>query len=308
MPAKDNIRVHEPDAIYFVTNRCINEMYLLSPEKDGEVQRICLACLAWAAAKHQIEIFAYIFLSNHFHLLLRALKNNLSAFMQDFQRELASRINRYRNRRGTVFPRSFDDPTVLDDEEFLRRLEYTVNNPCHHELVDHPAEWPGVSSWKSHLSGEPQVGRFINYSKLYRLCRKEPSTPRSAAMRHDELALATPPMWCDKSTPEVSDRVITLITDAADALRRQRAERNEETLGPGAVLAQNFRERPSEPKRRPRVRCLSTDASRRAEYMERRLRTVDAYRSAMAKWRNKDENPEFPEGTCRPGLCRCETS
>ncbi|QDG53914.1 hypothetical protein FIV42_25175 [Persicimonas caeni] len=305
MPAIDNIRILEDDAFYFVTNRCIEARFLMRPDDDGEMQRICLACLAWAAQKHEVEIFAYVFMSNHFHLLVRAPKMNLSEFMRDFQRELAARLNRHRNRTGTVFPRPFDAPKIIGDDMLLEKLNYIVNNPCLSDAVRHPEDWPGVSSWKSHKTGEAQVGRLIDYEELRRLRRKDPSTPREKAMRSDELVLATLPMWENKTEEEARQLVVTHIEEQATELQKERARKRKSVAGPAKVKRMKWRYIPPAPKRSPRVKCLCADEEKKSAYLEARMTTVDAYKRAMGRWRKGKSQVSFPTGTYPPGLCRC---
>jgi REP element-mobilizing transposase RayT len=305
MPAIDNIRIFEAEDIYFVTNRCLEAMFLMRPDRDGEAQRICLACLAWAAKKHQIEIFAYVFMSNHFHLLVRALNRNLSAFMRDFQRELAARLNRHRGRTGTVFPRPYDAPKVIGDEMFLEKLKYIVNNPCLSGLVRHPKDFPGVSSWTSHQTGEAQVGRLIDYKELRRLRRKKAATPRAKAMRHDELELAKPPIWADKTDAQVQALVTELLEAQATKLQEERARKRQKVMGPKRLMGFSFRHIPKSPKRSPRVKCLSHDLKKKKAYIQARQGTVDAFKRAMGKWQNGKTRARFPAGTFPPGRCRC---
>lgn len=305
MPAIDNIRIFEDNAIYFVTNRCIEAMFLLRPDDDEETQRICLACLAWAAQKHKVEIFAYVFMSNHFHLLVRAPHMNLGEFMRDFQRELAARINRHRGRTGTVFPRPYDAPKVIGDDMQLEKLRYILNNPCLSDLVHHPADWPGVSSWESHRTGEAQVGRLIDYKELRRLRRKEPSTPREKAMRSDPLELAKLPMWEDKTDEEVRQLVVKHLEEQATERQKERARRRQKVVGPTKIKRKTFRYIPPSPKRTPRVKCLCADVVKKKKYLEERITTVDAYKRAMGRWRRGKSKVRFPTGTYPPGRCRC---
>ena len=81
------LRIQGEEAIYFVTNRCFQEQFLLRP--DDEVNRIAVAVLLRAARIHKVEIFAFVFMSNHFHLMVRARSLNLHEFMKDFQSNLA---------------------------------------------------------------------------------------------------------------------------------------------------------------------------------------------------------------------------
>jgi REP element-mobilizing transposase RayT len=127
------IRIQEKRAIHFVTNRCFQQRFLFRPSK--EVNRIILGCLAREAAKHHVRLFAFVFMSNHFHMLLQAFFLNLPEFMRDFQPSVARDLNRLHGRDGKLFERRYSSEPVLDDEAFLDRLNYTLNNPCNDDLV-----------------------------------------------------------------------------------------------------------------------------------------------------------------------------
>ncbi|MFO8071850.1 MAG: hypothetical protein R6V85_08245, partial [Polyangia bacterium] len=63
------MRFWSPDNAYFVTNRCEQERLFLLPRP--RVLQLIGAWLAKSLEEHGdgIELFAFIFLSNHFHLL-----------------------------------------------------------------------------------------------------------------------------------------------------------------------------------------------------------------------------------------------
>jgi putative transposase len=92
MAKAKRIRIHRPDMIYMVSNRCVDELFLMRP--DARVNALVLGCLARAVEKHGVELIGFVFMANHFHLVLRAPNNNLSAFMQDFERWLAIKLQR----------------------------------------------------------------------------------------------------------------------------------------------------------------------------------------------------------------------
>jgi REP element-mobilizing transposase RayT len=110
------IRIQEKRAIQFVTNRCFQQRFLFRPSR--EVNRIILGCLARAAAKHHVRLFAFVFMSNHFHMLLQAFFLNFP----DFQSSVARELNRLHGREGKFFERRYSSEQVLDDEAFLDRL------------------------------------------------------------------------------------------------------------------------------------------------------------------------------------------
>ena len=49
-----------------------------------------------------LEIYAFIFLSNHVHILSNDTQGRLTAFMWDFQSNLAKAINRELGRKGRL--------------------------------------------------------------------------------------------------------------------------------------------------------------------------------------------------------------
>ena len=87
------IRFHQQDAIHFVTNRIEHQMFLLLPTK--QVNELILYWLARARVEYGdgIDIFGFIFLSNHFHILLRDTSGNLASFMNYFQGNLGAAVN-----------------------------------------------------------------------------------------------------------------------------------------------------------------------------------------------------------------------
>ena len=66
---------------YFITDRCLQGRSLLRP--SPKVNAITIGVLAQAVALFDIELYAHVFMSNHFHLLLSASSAaELAAFMQ----------------------------------------------------------------------------------------------------------------------------------------------------------------------------------------------------------------------------------
>ena len=119
------MRLHNPDIVWFVTNRCHQERLLLLPRPA--VNRLIGAWLAKSLVEHGdgIELYAFAFLSNHFHMLLRDPKGQLPEFMWYFQVNLAKSVNEALGRRGHFFSREYDAAPVLTDEDFDAPVSYT---------------------------------------------------------------------------------------------------------------------------------------------------------------------------------------
>lgn len=91
-----------------------------------------------------IEIYGFIAMSNHVHIVLRTLGKNLAQFMNHFSSTVASTINYVTGRRGAFFARRYDAQDILDDHAAEGRVAYTVDNARKANLVAHHDEWPGL--------------------------------------------------------------------------------------------------------------------------------------------------------------------
>ena len=59
------VRHFDPQTIFFITSRTIQSRFLMAPsEKTNE---LIGGILARAVRQCQVELFAYVFTSNHFH-------------------------------------------------------------------------------------------------------------------------------------------------------------------------------------------------------------------------------------------------
>ncbi|MFB6350260.1 MAG: transposase [Bradymonadaceae bacterium] len=83
-------RLEEPNRWYIISNRTHRGEFVFRP--DEECRRIIKGCLAREVERKNVRLAAYIFPSNHFHLVAGFPEANRAAFMRDFQGELSRRI------------------------------------------------------------------------------------------------------------------------------------------------------------------------------------------------------------------------
>ena len=283
----------DPDAIFFVTNRCFQERLLLRPSR--RVNAIILGCMARAARRYEVEIFGFVILSNHFHFLIRSRKQHLNRFMGLFQGQLAKEMNRLLYRTGAFFARRYSAEQVLDDDALLDRYSYIANNPCAADLVAEPSEWPGLLSHSALMAGEKLVGTWIDRTELARLRRRSKEyVPESAAERSFEIELAPLPAHealDEDSRRQSLDRAVASETRRLEEERRIQGRR---VMGARKVLAQDPRRRPSNPKRSQRPPChASCDLARKA-HIEHVLNVTRAHGRAVQRWLAR-------RGTCLGG-------
>ncbi|QDG50285.1 hypothetical protein FIV42_05925 [Persicimonas caeni] len=300
------LRNQEKDAIYELGNRTLHQIYALLPEE--QVNAIILGLLSKYAWMYGVEIFAFCFMSNHFHILARCRSLQMHLFMRDFQSQLAKKINKLRNRTGTFWERRYTATKVLTDEAMLQRLRYIVCNPSESNLVHHPKQWPGLCSWDIHKSGKPMVGEVVNRKTYWAEKRKRKNKDKTEAelieMATERYALemAKLPQWQNLDDDAYHQKIVDECHTHAGELAKLRTV---PCPGPKKVLSVKWSDSPRKSKKAPRPLCHGGDFKQRQEYREDRRLLVDRYRKAVGRWREGKSDVEFPDGTIPPGRQFC---
>ena len=119
-------RIDFPDAVYHVTSRGNGRADLFYSDEDR--QRF-LAQLAHHLHLCAVDLFAFVLLDNHFHILCRTPRANLSRFMQRLLSSYAL-YWRYKHRRpGHLFQGRFKAKLVEDEVYLLAVTRYVHLSP-----------------------------------------------------------------------------------------------------------------------------------------------------------------------------------
>jgi REP element-mobilizing transposase RayT len=270
------IRQNFSDDIHFVTNRTEHEMFFLLPRK--EVNELIRFWMAKAVSKYarNIEIFAFCFLSNHFHVLCRDPGGELAIFMSYFQGNLAKAVNKLIGRKGTFWSREYDDVIVDGEDAFWNRYAYTTLNPVSSGLVDRGTQWSGVCSLLYVLNHQPFVGVGINQTKYGDATRFGKEAHKKDFEETYEFELAAPPMLADKTQEEQTAFLKELLKAATKEYHAKR--KGKPALGMQTILQQNYFDSPSTPKKRARFKFMS--------FCEERLKALhDSYKTFITLYR-----------------------
>lgn len=305
------VRFVDPDTYYMLTNRCLLGMYLMAP--DEECRRIIKGCLARAADQHDIELVCFVFMANHFHLIARFPKCNMAEFMEQFQSQLASRLNDHRGRSGPVFPTRYHDQALLDETVLLDKIQYVLNNPVKDRQVRSADRWPGVTSIDCHAGSDNTLeGQWLNHKtwRKYRR-RKTDDRGRQAAMEPHQIELHLPDAL-DGSDREA--RRQSLLATVQNHRHKLWAEatgdrtRPPRVAGPKSVENLYWRDRPDEHPgswlTETRRLGVASDPGKMASYANKRDAISERYHSAVTAWRKHNGRP-FPRGTYPPGWRHC---
>jgi putative transposase len=276
-----------PGRVYLVTRRCTQRMFLLRP--DLPTNNAFLYCLGFAAQRSDIEIIAFLAMSNHWHGILVDRRGRLPEFLECFHKLLAKHQNALRGRWENLWASEQTSVVELvNPEDVLDKLVYTLTNPVAAHLVASARHWPGATSLHATLRGGT-----VEVARPRRFFRSDGPCPPSVAFR-----IRRPPGFEHMTADEFESCLRDKIADAEKAAALQRAETGQRVLGRAAILQQSWRDQPStrEPRRQldPRVAC--GNVWRRVETLARNKAFVSAYRAIRELWRAGEE-VLFPFGT-----------
>ena len=111
--------------------------------------------LAESARRYQVEVHAYVLMTNHVHLLLTPQSQfGISHAIQRLGQRYVQTINKLHLRTGTLWEGRFRSSLVQSDHYLLSCMRYIELNPVRAAMVAHPAQHPW-SSYHANGHGEP---------------------------------------------------------------------------------------------------------------------------------------------------------
>lgn len=112
-------------AVYFVTWRLHSSQPALTPDE----RTLVVAALEHFQRERYI-LFAHVVMDNHAHVLVKPIHENvLQSILHSWKSFTALQIQRQFGRQGAVWQDEYFDRIVRDEEEFLEKAQYILNNP-----------------------------------------------------------------------------------------------------------------------------------------------------------------------------------
>ncbi len=150
-------RIEYEGALYHVLSRGNERRDIFFGDED---RRRFLDALGDMAQRFEIEVFAYVLMDNHYHLLLRTLRANLSRAMQWLGVTYTNRFNARHSRSGHLFQGRFKNMLVQNDAYLLQLSYYIHRNPLRAKMVERLADhhW---SSYRAYAYGQ-QAPEWLN--------------------------------------------------------------------------------------------------------------------------------------------------
>jgi REP element-mobilizing transposase RayT/DNA-binding CsgD family transcriptional regulator len=116
--------------------------------EDNQDRNIFLNTVEEMSERFEVEIFAYVLMSNHYHLLVRTQHANIKKAMHWFGTTYTSRFNTRHERSGHLFQGRYKSIVVQNDAYLLRLSCYIHRNPLRAGVVERLADY----RWSSYLT------------------------------------------------------------------------------------------------------------------------------------------------------------
>ena len=295
-------RFAPPNSLVEITIPTIQGRFLLRPSRD--LNEIVIGILGRAARLYAVRVCAFVFLSNHAHLLLRPQDaNQLALFMGYLNGNLAKEAGRLHAWREKLWGRRYR-PIAVSDEPSAQvdRLRYLLSQGCKEGLVRSPRDWPGASSTEALLNSKPIRGTWFDRTAEYKARRKGERFEKYAFTSEEEIELAPLPCWEELSARDARERVATIVGEIEEETREALRESGSSVMGKRRILRQNPHDQPRHVSRSPAPRFHASTKEAREALDLAFYRFRQAYRQAVEDLLEGIRKPEFPTGSFPPRL------
>ena len=113
-------RIEYPGALYHLLSRGNQRGDIFVTEKD---RSSFLDTVGEMSKRFDIDIFAYVLMDNHYHILARTRQANLKKAMQWFGTTYTQRFNGRHFRSGHLFQGRYKS-IIIQNDAYLRQLSY----------------------------------------------------------------------------------------------------------------------------------------------------------------------------------------
>jgi len=294
--------IPEGGALVEVTCRTMQGRFLLKP--SDELKSIIIGVLARAQRLYPVELHAFVFLSNHYHLLLSVDDApQLARFMNFLNSNLAREAGRLHGWREKFWGRRYQAIVISQEEAAqIDRLRYLLSHGCKEGLVARPRDWPGAHCVEALLEGLPLRGLWFDRTQEYAARARREEFDRFAYASPETIRLEPLPCWQHLPSETLRSRVAELVLQIETETADRHAKKATRPMGVSAVLAQNPHDKPLKPKKALAPAFHAASKAARRELVEAYRWFVGAYREAAEKLRQGDFRVGFPAGSFPPRL------
>lgn len=161
-------RIHYAGAIYHVIARGNNREIIF---RDSDDKQKYLGLLQQYMQKYMFDVFAYVLMDNHLHMILRVGQNPLAKIMHGMQLRYTQYFNQRYEHVGHVFQQRYKAFLCTDDAYLLQLLRYIHQNPVRagmREKLDY--------SWSSHQAYSTGMNSLVKVDYILGILNEDRQT------------------------------------------------------------------------------------------------------------------------------------
>ncbi len=154
-------RIEFPGAFYHVTQRGNNRERIFRKDKD---KKCYLDNLVELRDKYQFQLYGYVLMDNHYHLLLRAGEEPLQKIMFRQNMYYSRYFNKTHRRSGHLYGDRYKASLIQDERYLFAVLRYIHLNPVKAGLCPTPAvyKWSSDNCYRSNRRGKVDIDFILN--------------------------------------------------------------------------------------------------------------------------------------------------
>lgn len=167
-------KIRDQEATYYLT---FTVVYWIGIFTRDIYRKILIESLKFCQKEKGLEIFTYVIMSNHVHLIVRSRNNNLSATIRDLKKNTSKQIvetiktnpesrrewmmeraatKHKRNTKFQFWPQKNHPVELQSNNFFEQKMQYIHENPVRNGLVDKPEDYR-YSSARNYAEAESLI-------------------------------------------------------------------------------------------------------------------------------------------------------
>ena len=161
------LRIEYPGAFYHVTARGNERKRIYFTKRDYLKFR---EYIEDAQAKYGCLLHVYVFMTNHYHMILETPQANISKVMHFINGSYTNYINKKRDRSGHLFQGRYKAILIDKDNYLLELSRYVHLNPVRANIVERPEEYIN-SSYRSYVANRKDD--IVHHDQILQMISKD---------------------------------------------------------------------------------------------------------------------------------------
>jgi REP element-mobilizing transposase RayT len=298
------LRVEDPNSVFFLTTRTIGAKlwFVNNPTLDERI----LAYLAKYQTRFEVELFAFVLMGNHYHLIARFPRGNKAAFMRAFNAIIAklTAANVPEFVDGKLWARRYSEQTLPRSQDIRHWFFYAALNPTLSGLTEDPLKYPSYNSFRDSSAQKKRTFTVFDKHGYNEAKRRGQNVEPSQFMETFTLRWSKLPGLHRLSNEdyrrhlerEFRTRLGEAVKTAEGVGKKFPSLNLVKSTSPGT--RPKFSKKSHRYSFRPLVLTLCFDAKIR--FLNRYFTIVDQFKRAVSRLKNGLIDTPFPRGTYRP--------